>query len=248
MEKDHFHGKTPLRHIAEVQASNISSSLEIHGAETPGPVFAALDAARESALVLMLALLALDFFELAVFQELFLAIAFGAGWALWKGMRSTWLAWSRLFRLHKVAAQEKEEIDTNRPQEREELIALYGAKGFQGPLLDKVVDVLMADQDRLLRVMLQEEMGFRLEETAHPVIQGVCAFAGAISALLLLLPYAFGFGSEVVIGCSLVFIAIMGGVFARLENNKVIAGCCWNLMMAAVPYVVTRTCMEIFFE
>ena len=48
-KKDHFHGQTALRHLAEVQASGISASLEIHGAEAPGPLFAFLDAARESA-------------------------------------------------------------------------------------------------------------------------------------------------------------------------------------------------------
>ena len=38
--KDHFHGQTALRHIAEVQALEFQLLREVHGAEAPGPVFA----------------------------------------------------------------------------------------------------------------------------------------------------------------------------------------------------------------
>lgn len=245
VEKDHFHGQSALRHIAEVQAAGISAASEIHGAETPGPVFALLDAARESAVLLACALIGFDFFRLEIRQEMFVGLAIGFGWAIWKGMRSAWLAWSQLFRLHRIAAEERKEIETNRPQEREELLALYGAKGFQGALLDKVVDVLMADQDRLLRVMLQEEMGFRLEEHAHPLVQGIFAFFGVVLSFVVLLPFCLGMPSEVVIGCSFVFVGIMGALFARFERNNSIAGFCWNLMMAITAGMLTRTCMEI---
>ena len=37
--EDHFKGKTAIQHIAEVQATGITSSLEVHGAEAPGPLF-----------------------------------------------------------------------------------------------------------------------------------------------------------------------------------------------------------------
>ena len=242
---DHFRGKTALQHIAEVQAAGVSAAAEIHGAETPGPIFAFLDAARDSAILLACALIALDFYHPLIVEELFVGLAIGCGWAIWKGVRSTWLAWSQLSRLHKIAAEERREIEANRPQEREELIALYGAKGFQGALLDKVVDVLMADQDRLLRVMLQEEMGFRLEEHPHPLIQGFLAFLGVVGSQILLLPLFLGWPSEVVIVSSFIFVGMLGAIFARLEGNKSIAGFCWNLMMAVTAGIVTRTCMEM---
>jgi vacuolar iron transporter family protein len=244
-EKDHFHGQTALRHIAEVQSTGISAAAEIHGAETPGPIFAALDASREAAVLLACALIVLDFFDLMIKQEMIIGFAFGIGWAFWKGMRSAWLAWSQLFRLHRIASEEKKEIESNRSQEREELLALYGAKGFQGPLLEKVVDVLMADQDRLLRVMLQEEMGFRLEEHTHPLVQGAFALFGVFFSLILLIPFLLGFSSQVVIACSFVFVGILGAAFARLEKNNGIAGFCWNFMMAGTAGMLTRTCMEI---
>ena len=66
LEKDHFQGQTALRHIAEVQSAGASATAEIHGAETPGPIFAALDAARETAVLLACALIVLDFFSINV--------------------------------------------------------------------------------------------------------------------------------------------------------------------------------------
>ena len=181
-KKDHFQGKTALRHIAEVRAGGISAARETHGAEAPGPFFAFLDAFREAAILFACALLVFDAFELLTEQKIALGVSFLVGWGFWKGARGAALAWSRLQRIHRVAAEEKEEIESNRPQEREELVALYGEKGFSGPLLDKVVDVLMADQDRLLRVMLQEEMGLRLEENPPSSCAG--ALCGSRSCCL----------------------------------------------------------------
>ena len=245
-KKDHFQGKTALRHIAEVRAGGISAARETHGAEAPGPFFAFLDAFREAAILFACALLVFDAFELLTEQKIALGVSFLVGWGFWKGARGAALAWSRLQRIHRVAAEEKEEIESNRPQEREELVALYGEKGFSGPLLDKVVDVLMADQDRLLRVMLQEEMGLRLEENPHPLVQGLFATAGVVASVIVLLPFAIGCSSQVVMICSTVLVACMGSIFAKLEKNDVIPAFLWNGMLAAVTLVLVRTCTEIF--
>lgn len=244
--KDHFHGKSALRHIAEVQAGGISTSLEIHGAESPGPLFAFLDAARETAILIAAALFISDHFSFVFAQKLSICLSFVVGWAFWKGARSAFLAWSRLRRMHRIAIEEKEEIELNRPQEREELIALYGEKGFSGPLLDKVVDVLMADSDRLLRVMLQEEMGFRIQENPHPLIQGVMALAGVLFSLVVFIPFAFGFSVDVVLVFATLFIGVMGGIFARIEKNPVIPALVWNSMIAAVTLVLIHSCIGIF--
>ena len=240
LPKDHYQGQTALKHLAEVRTDNVSASLEVHGAETPGPLFAFLDAARESALLVAFGLIVVDFLHVpGIF------IAFFAGWSFWKGARSTMLAWSRLDRMHRVAAEEQAEIQENRPQEREELVALYGVKGFSGPLLDTVVDVLMADQERLLRVMLQEEMGLRLEENPHPLLQGFFAACGALAPFVILWP-AFVWLSLpwVVVGC-VSFSAIMGGIFAYKERSAVLAAIVWNGMIGGVGCVLVRTCMEL---
>jgi vacuolar iron transporter family protein len=246
--KDHFHGQTALKHLAEVRADSVSASLEVHGAETPGPFFAFLDAARESALFLALGLIVVDFFSVSVQHKLIVAIALFVGWAFWKGARSTTLAWSRLQRMHRVASEEQVEIQTNRPQEREELVALYGAKGFSGPLLDTVVDVLMADQDRLLTVMLQEEMGLRLEENPHPLLQGLSAACGAIAPLLVLWPALIWLPVFWAVACCIAAVAILGGFFAYKEKNALLPALIWNGMIGGVSCVFVRTLMEILIR
>ena len=246
MPVDHFHGQTALKHLAEVRADTVSASLEVHGAETPGPFFAFLDAARESALLLAFGIIVADFFCVTAEQIIAVATALLAGWVFWKGARSAMLAWSRLYRMHRVATEEQTEIQTNRPQEREELLALYGAKGFSGPLLDDVVDVLMADQDRLLSVMLQEEMGLRLEENPHPILQGTAAACGAAAPLIILWPACVWLSPLwAVVGC-VGAGACAGGLFARKEKNPVLSAFIWNAMIGGVGCVLVRTLMEIF--
>ena len=58
--------------------------------------------------------------------------------------------------------EERFEIAHHRGQEKEELTELYALKGFKGELLDQVINVLMADDNRLLSVMLEEELGLEL--------------------------------------------------------------------------------------
>lgn len=85
--------------------------------------------------------------------------------------------------------RERTEIRDDFEQERAEVRALYAAKGFQGPLLDRVVDTLCADDDRLMKVMMEEELGLSMHHINHPLIVGVWNFAGAlIGGLTLALP------------------------------------------------------------
>lgn len=235
---DHFKGKDARSHIAEVQADGVIASVEIHGAETPGFLFALTDAARETALLLLLVFLLfqqLGFDPNALYVT---ALSISAAWLFWKISRASWLAWSRLERLHRVMWQEKQEIEQNREQEREELKALYALKGFQGKLLDDVIDVLMADGDRLLRVMLEEEMGFRLEENEHPLIQGLGAGIGSFFAsALIVLAYVFaGFTVSLVTGA--VVIGIAAYYYARLERNNTVSAVVWNLGFALFSCIV----------
>ena len=92
------------------------------------------------------------------------------------------LGWARLERLHRIVEEERYEIENHRQQEREELKELYRAKGFQGKLLDEVVDVLMADGERLLKVMVEEELGLSLQSQEHPLKQGAGSALGAFVA------------------------------------------------------------------
>jgi VIT1/CCC1 family predicted Fe2+/Mn2+ transporter len=87
--------------------------------------------------------------------------------------------------------RERHEIRTDFEHEREEVRALYAAKGFQEPLLSQVVETLCADDDRLLKVMMEEELGLSLFHVNHPLVVGLWNFAGAaVAGLALALPAA----------------------------------------------------------
>jgi hypothetical protein len=103
----------------------------------------------------------------------------------------------------------------------------------------------MADKDRLLKVMLQEEMGFRLEEHPHPLVQGVCAsFGASISFGYIVLLY-LGCSMDVLIvgvaGC----IAVVGALMAKFERNLMIPAFIWNASVTSVIVVVTRMCLKL---
>ena len=215
----------------------ITATAESHGTEMPGHISAAADAAKETALALLLLWITLTLTSAhqAGGQHLWTAlIIFSAAGLVWKIGRSAWLGWSRLERLHRVIEEEKWEIEHHRGQEREELRALYGANGFEGPLLDEVVDVLMAAGDRLLRVMLEEELGLFLHVYEHPLKQAFGAGVGALIGIAIALLGLWVWPSlGLLIGAFLV-IGASGATAAIHEENRLLPAVVWNLALAAL--------------
>ena len=78
--------------------------------------------------------------------------------------------------------RERREIRDHFEHEQEEVRVLYAAKGFREPLLSQIVDTLSADDDRLLKVMMEEELGLSMHHMQHPLIVGLSNFAGALGA------------------------------------------------------------------
>lgn len=76
--------------------------------------------------------------------------------------------------------RERNEIRDCPGEEREELRAIYEAKGFSGQQLDSIIDTLCSDDDRLLRVMMEEEMGIFFEQWNHPAVIGAITGAASI--------------------------------------------------------------------
>ncbi len=232
----HFKGKEAIAHVAEAQAQGIISSSEIHGTELPGHLSAATDAAREVAFVIALIWLLLSKLGISQANLMGILLITSGGLILWKTGRGAWLAWFRLERLHRIVAQEKWEIEHHRQQEREELKALYAAKGFEGKLLEEVLDVLMADGDRLLRVMIEEELGLSLESHEHPLKQSLGALAGAILGCIIpLLGLLVSPSLGIIIG-ALLAIALGASIAAFHEKNRIIPAMIWNIGIGAVAF------------
>jgi vacuolar iron transporter family protein len=244
---DHFKGKAPLEHLIEARIRGAAAVEETHGVELPGHLFAAFDAAKETALIGLVFLTMLAHFlnpkELLLFFG-----AFSIVFLIWKFGRSSLLGWTRLERLHRLIEEERWEIEHHRPQERIELKAMYQAKGFSGKLLDEVTDVLMADDNRLLQVMLQEELGLPLEKFEHPLKQGIGALLGVFvtSALLIAGFFLHPFYGPI----AATFLVVMGSaaLSAKKEKNRIMNFVVWNASLTLLVFLISIFIMDLLIS
>ncbi|HSW86888.1 MAG TPA: VIT1/CCC1 transporter family protein [Rhabdochlamydiaceae bacterium] len=241
---EHFQGKTVPDHLKEARAKGAIASSEVHGIEMPGHISAAVDAAKETVVALLIIWIIIRQFSLSSSQILSVLIVFSCGWLIWKIGRSALLAWSRLERLHRLIEEERWEIEHHRDQEREELTELYRAKGLQGKLLEETIDVLMADDNRLLRIMLEEELGLTLETFEHPLKQSVGAGFGVLcSAALSILGFWINplYGIFVTSGLLILISTYLG---SKLEKNRPLSFVVWSLglagLSAAAAYFISQ--------
>lgn len=182
----HFKGKDALSHVIEARLKGKKAFSEIHGTNVSASLFYLTEAVKDtSILVMVFWIIASAFLTTQAFIALAILLA---SWLILKTAQVAYTGWARLERLHKLIEEERWEIQHHREQEREELTVLYEAKGFSGKLLEDVIDVLMSDDNRLLQIMLEEELGLTLKAFEHPLKQAFGAFLGvAIAGGLLAL-------------------------------------------------------------
>ncbi|NGX63271.1 MAG: hypothetical protein KR126chlam6_00679 [Candidatus Anoxychlamydiales bacterium] len=150
-------------------------------------------------------------------------------------------ATSKLERLHKIIEDKKWHIEHKREEEKKNLEEIYRAKGFSDKLLQDIVDTLSSDDNRLLQVMLEEEMGLTLGYFVHPLKQAFGALLGMLlSAIVLtifyfLLPVDYNF---FIAGAILIILsALIAGKFERTKTSKEIV---WDLAFAIVLVFITH--------
>jgi VIT1/CCC1 family predicted Fe2+/Mn2+ transporter len=85
------------------------------------------------------------------------------------------------------------EVDHLPEKERDEIREIYEGKGFSGPLLEQVVDVICSDRDRWVDVMMKEELELQ-ETTKSPLAMGAATFisflvVGFIPLVIYLIDY-----------------------------------------------------------
>jgi hypothetical protein len=90
----------------------------------------------------------------------------------------------------------------------------------------------MSDDNRLLAVMLEEELGLTLQAYEHPLKQSFGAFVGVLSAALLCLLGFWVFPSFGVPIASALVIVTSAAFFAKIEKNRVLPAFLWNLALA----------------
>ena len=77
--------------------------------------------------------------------------------------------------------------------EREEIREIYEAKGFQGELLDQVVDTITADPDRWVDDMMKNELNMIEDDRSPFMIGGMTYVAFILIGLIPLLIYVWDF-------------------------------------------------------
>lgn len=245
---DHFQGKSAGEHLKEALLKGRRVQEHTHTPPLPTHLFCMAEGIKE-----LLVLFLFTFLATFTFPQItsWLPTVMGAltlFWALYKGFTASLVGFEKLGRMHKLVEEEKHEIKHNRSQEREELTAMYKLKGFEEPLLTQVIDVLMADDHRLLMVMLEEELGLQLESEEHPIKQGLFACIGTfivgslITTASLFLPHMVLF---TLLSLALLATAIFS---AKVQSTKKTPNVIWQLAIAALALSLSHIVISTLFR
>ncbi|NYH19914.1 VIT1/CCC1 transporter family protein [Paraburkholderia bryophila] len=123
-------------------------------------------------------------------------------------------------------AEERAELDNDGPREHRELAAIYERRGLEKALARQVADALMARD--ALGAHARDELGITEITTARPLqaaASSACSFA--VGAALPLFVAAVFPGQLIMPGiaaASLVSLAVLGGVAARVGGARIVPG------------------------
>jgi VIT1/CCC1 family predicted Fe2+/Mn2+ transporter len=83
------------------------------------------------------------------------------------------------------------EVENIPDKERQEIVEIYQAKGFEGELLEKVVDVIVSDKERWVNEMMKDELNM-MEDSKSPFKIGLATLASFILiGLIPLIVYVY---------------------------------------------------------
>src|SRR2546421_3579949 len=129
--------------------------------------------------------------------------------------------------------REEFEIENLPNKERQEIVDIYRAKGFEGDELKTVVDKITSKKDVWLKTMLTEELGLNLEILGSP-LRGALVMFGSflLGGILPILPYfvvkagliSMNASIAIAIAISICSSFIVGSVKARIAKKNWIKG------------------------
>ena len=88
------------------------------------------------------------------------------------------------------------EVDNLPEKEKEEIREIYEAKGFEGELLEQVVEVITADKDRWVEVMMKEELNMTQADKSPFAMGAMTFFAFVLVGLIPLSVYVWDYTQE----------------------------------------------------
>ncbi|MGH9463982.1 MAG: VIT1/CCC1 transporter family protein [Vicinamibacteria bacterium] len=137
--------------------------------------------------------------------------------------------------------RERRELEADGEAEHEELTAIYVGRGLDRPLAEQVATQLMSHD--ALGAHARDELGISEMLTARPV-QAALASAGtfAVGAAMPLLTVTVAPESTLiplVAGTSLVFLALLGGLAARVGGASMVVGALRVTFWGALAMAIT---------
>lgn len=142
---------------------------------------------------------------------------------------------------------EKEHLKIYPEHEKQELREMYQKKGFEGEILEKIVEVISSDPDVFLEVMMVEEFGVLKAERRLPYIAMLLVFfAFLIGSIAPVLPFALISGNAEV--ATLVALTLSSiGLFAvgagkiYFTRGSIIKSGTENMVMGLFAAAITFT-------
>lgn len=145
-------------------------------------------------------------------------------------------------------ARERKELETDVESERRELAAIYVGRGLDPTLATEVARQLMAHD--ALGAHARDELGISEIVRARPVqaaLASALSFAvGAVLPILIVLATAQTQLVPVVAALSLVFLAILGGVAARVGGARIVPGALRVTFWGALAMGLTAAVGSLF--
>ena len=145
-------------------------------------------------------------------------------------------------------SMERAELEADDPAERRELAAIYVSRGLDAALANQVAEQLMAHD--ALGAHARDELGISETFSARPIqaaFTSAASFAvGAAMPLLAVVAVPSSSLIPVVSGTSLVFLAILGGVAARVGGASVRLGAMRVTFWGALAMALTAGVGALF--
>ena len=149
------------------------------------------------------------------------------------------------------------EVENLPEVEREEIRDIYKAKGFEGELLEKVVDQITSNKDIWVAEMMKDELNL-MEETKSPFKIGVATFAsflivGFIPLLVYLWTFFYPsdintfFWTSILTGLAFVLIGALKSLVNQTSPIKSIAETVALGLLAAIVAYYVGDILENFF-
>lgn len=137
------------------------------------------------------------------------------------------------------------EIDNLPEKEKEEIRVIYREKGFEGEMLEKIVDTITSDVDRWVNVMMKEELEM-IEDKRNPLLIGSTTFAsfiliGLIPLIVYVIKYLTGWGEDLFLWSSLftaVGFTLIGSLKAYVTQNTIWRSILETLLLGTLAAMV----------